>query len=380
MTSQIEIVDVDGLAAGGPRPGVDGAGCRYLSALVRAGARHFVDNADVAVKLLVVDGTTLPLVVAEGRHGNSEVCSPHAHYVRYVPQARAKRHPAIPAACFEALALPMGLVSRIGRFDDVVYVNNWLWSTNPKPGLSAAQIAAVTARLVAAYARAAIVFRSVNPALDAPTFDALRAHGYRLIRSREISLLDTASGAHLAHQNTRRDLALLAGTRYEIVRAPADLAPHAARIAALYRDLYLDKYPSLNAQFNTRFFELTLATGVLRYAALRADGRLDAFAAYFVEDDVVTSALIGHDRRVPRERGLYRMAMALLMTAAAERGLALNLSSGAASFKRLRGARPVPEFDAVYDAHLPAHRRLAWTALALAANRHGGPERRATIH
>src|SRR5207247_452244 len=44
--------------------------------------------------------------------------------------------------------------------------NNWLLATNPAPRLSAAEIAAVTARLTAAYPDAAVVFRSVNPRLD----------------------------------------------------------------------------------------------------------------------------------------------------------------------------------------------------------------------
>ncbi|MGH7896863.1 MAG: GNAT family N-acetyltransferase [Candidatus Binatia bacterium] len=373
MTSQITILD----AGASPLSGSPAAsGLRYLSALAREGARSFVDNADVAVEILVVGDRALPLVVSRGRRGNSAVCSPHAHYVRYVAEARARRHPAIPAACFHALGLPMSLISRVGRFDEVAYVNNWLWNTNPKPRLTAAEIGALTARLTARHPQAAILLRSVNPELDRPTFDALRRSGYRLIRSREVFVLDTGGGRHLAHANSRRDAVFLNRTAYEIVRSPERLGAEAPRIAALYRDLNLVKYPALNPQFNTRFFELTIREEVLSYFALAADGGIDAFMASFVEDDVVTSSLVGYDRELPRDRGLYRLVMAQLIADAAARGLRLNLGSGAASFKRLRGAHPVTEFDAVYDRHLARPRRLAWACLALAANRHGREEPR----
>ncbi len=376
----VEIVDAAS-AATLPATRATASRLAYLTALVRDGARHFVDNADVEVCVLCVDGAAFPLVRAAGRPGNAEICSPRTHYVRYLPEARARRHPAVPAACFEALALPMDLVARVGRFDDVVYVNNWLWSTNPRAALSTMQVAAVTARLVAAYPEAAIVFRSLTAELDPATWEAVRANGYRLIRSHEAFLIDTTEGAHLAHANTRRDLALLTRSAYQVVRDPAVLVPHAARIAALYRGLYLDKHSTLNAQLNARFFELTLTSGVFEHAALVADGRVDGFAAYFAEDGVAASASVGYDRTLPRDRGLYRMAIALMIAAAAERGVPLHLGAGAGSFKQLRGARAVTEYDAVYDAHLPRHRRLAWATLALAANRHdhraASPERSA---
>ena len=45
------------------------------------------------------------------------------------------------------------------------------------------------------------------------------------------------------------------------------------------------------------------------------------------------------------------------------RTLLLNLSGGAGDFKMLRGGVPTIEYDAVYHAHLPRHRRLPWRIL-----------------
>jgi len=60
------------------------------------------------------------------------------------------------------------------------------------------------------------------------------------------------------------------------------------------------------------------------------------------------------------------MLFALLVAEADVHGLVLNLSAGASHFKMLRGATAVEEFDAVYDRHLPVHRRIVWSGLAAA--------------
>jgi hypothetical protein len=53
-----------------------------------------------------------------------------------------------------------------------------------------------------------------------------------------------------------------------------------------------------------------------------------------------------------------------LIEQAAARGRILHFSSGAASFKRLRGAEPHVEYSLVYHRHLPPRQRLPWRLLA----------------
>jgi hypothetical protein len=342
---------------------------RYLTTLVEAGAAACVDNARVRVEPLVVGDRVLPLVINDGTRGGSSVCSPYAHYLEYTLAELARRHPRLPPVALRALASPLAVLLRCGSIDRVVYVNNWLLATNPRPGLSAAEIEALTARLTARHPDSAIVFRSVNPALDPEGADALRANRYRLVRSRRVYLMDSRDPA--PPRIRRRTVRLLERTPYAIVDAPEALAPHVPRLVALYRELYLGKHSPLNPRFTARFFQLTLADGLLTYRALVRDGRVDAFCAYFVTGGVMTAALLGYDRRLPTRLGLYRMAFALLLDAADGRGLVLNAGAGAGHFKLQRGAVPVEEYDAVYDHHLPARRRLAWTSLRLGVGRLG---------
>lgn len=366
MRPNIEILDerdVDRLSI--PLTAAEDTARRYAGAFLRTGPRYYVDNVAGEMKALVVDGKVLPLLVNVGKVANAAVCSLHAHYFKYTLEEVTKRNPNVPRQLFRALMQPLGVILKTARVDQVILVNNWLLPTNPSPQLSAAQIAALTARLTETYPESAVVFRSVNPMADEGFTEALRANRYRLVRSRRVYMLDPASGRYLDHENSGRDLRLLKRAPYEVVRDDRRLEPHAARLAELYRTLYLNKHSYLNPQFNERFFALTLRERILTYLALQQGGRIDGFIAYYIRNSVMTSSLLGYDQDLPRERGLYRMLFALQMAEAAERRLLLNISAGADRFKLLRGGMPVEEFDAVYDWHLPIQQRYAWAALRI---------------
>ena len=75
MTTSIDVLDGAALERLEP-----GHGRRaYLAALAHDGTRSYVENADVELKVVVVDGTALPLLVGRDVEGNSDLCSPLAH-------------------------------------------------------------------------------------------------------------------------------------------------------------------------------------------------------------------------------------------------------------------------------------------------------------
>jgi len=342
---------------------------RHTRVMLANGAKALVDNANVEVRALAVDGSLWPLVLANPGTPNSDVCSPYTWYARYVPAELANRGSRLEALLARARGLPIeALLAALGA-ERVVYVNNWLLATNPSYGIPAAAIAGVTSRLVAEWPDRAVVFRSVNPTLDRAGFEALRSAGYRLVRSRHVYLVDTREESFTLHTNVKVDLQLLERTRYEIVDDPERLRPWTRRMLDLYRTIYVAKYVRHNPQFTERFFERTLTQRVFRYAGFFDGGRLDAIVAFFESGAALWSFLLGYDVTVDRKAGLYRLVVALLLREAQSRGLILNLSSGVGEFKTLRGGRAVDEFDAVYDAHLARHRRLPWRALQLASNR-----------
>ncbi|HLO02610.1 MAG TPA: hypothetical protein VK191_05845, partial [Symbiobacteriaceae bacterium] len=127
-------------------------------------------------------------------------------------------------------------------------------------------------------------------------------------------------------------------------------------------------YSHFNPDFTERFFELALQTDSFYLVGLRKAGRIDGVLGYFWRSGVMTTPIFGYDTSLPQELGLYRMISAILAQEARRRGLLLHASAGAASFKRLRGAVPAIEYSAVYDRHLPVHRRLPWAILGSVLN------------
>jgi len=363
----IEVIDADHLdrLPQLDRPS-DAASC-YIASIVRRGPSSFLDNANVRMEALLIDEKILPLVISAGIEGNSSVCSAYSHYYEYASDEFARRFGRVPFAMLKAPGSLLAAALRAGSIDRIVFVNNWLLSTNPGHGLSSAQVAAVTSYLTRRYSGSAIVFRSINPLSDGPGFKALRTNHFRFVPSRRVYMVDTASRRYLERSNLRTDLSKLKRTSYSIVDGSSDLTPHARRFAQLYRDLYLDKHSELNPQYRADFFALILEGRFLTHRAFIKDGRVDAFISYLLQDEVITGALIAYDLNSSRKLALYRMGVALLIAEAAQRKVLVNLSAGAGDFKMLRGAMPVQEYDAVYDCHLPIYRRLPWTCLRAVA-------------
>lgn len=332
----------------------------YVAALVREGPGAFLDNARVEARVLEVDDVAVPLVICEPGAANGDVCSPYAHYILYTLEELIKRHPRIPAWAPSACLLSIGRIYQWFRIDRVVYVNNWLFATNPYQPFSRAQLDAMTRRLTERYPSHAIVFRTVNPTLHRDDCASLFASGFQMVKARKVYLLNPESRQFKDRENARLDLRLLEKSPYEVVGDEGLLGPDMSRLEALFRGLYLGKHSRLNPQFNRHFFEFTSRHGVLIHRALRKDGRIDGFASFYIDDRTLTGAFLGYDMTLPRKLGLYRQAIALLIREARDRGLLLNLSAGAGRFKELRGAEPCCEYDAVYMKHLPPLRRLPW--------------------
>jgi hypothetical protein len=364
----IEVVDAYQLARLAQLDGTQGAEAHYLAPIIRRSPSAYIDNAEVRMEALLIDGKLLPIVINESGGANSNVCSIYAHYFEYAAQEFARRFGPMPSVALAAPRSIFGALLRHGSIDRTVFVNNWLLTTNPSHGLSAAQIAELTEYLIRHYPDSAIVFRSVNALCDSRGLDALRTSHYSLVPSRTVYLLDTASERYLERSNVQADLSRLGRTSYSIVEDSSLLTQHAARFAELYRGLYLGKHSWLNPQYSSEFFSLILEGGYMAHRAFIENDHVDAFCSYFVENGMMTASLIAYDLRRPQKLGLYRLAVARLIAEAAERKTLLNMSAGTGYFKMLRGGVPVQEYDAVYARHLPPHRRMIWSCLRAVAH------------
>ena len=332
----------------------------YLDGMTREGPVTFIDNAPVEMHLLDAWGTVLPVVVVEPAPGLPDVCSPIARFAGYPSSEIAKQRTRWIRPCAVLALHGYGGLMRACQAERTVYVNNWLLATNPERVLSADHYRQLNAFLQRRYPAHAIVHRTVNPYLNRAHFDALQDAGGRMVCCRVVYLVDPTDPRFRRSSNVHADRRHLRKTPYRMIDVSGSDGIDTGRLAHLYRLLYLEKHCRLNAAFNARFFALILRTPFFRTQALIRGECIDSFSVTYSSGRYLTSALVGYDVTLPQSLGLYRLAMMHTMLLAENSGTLLHISGGAGSFKTLRGAFPVREFDAVFDAHLPPWRRLPW--------------------
>lgn len=349
---------------------------RFLLPLMKETPQHYIANVRTRLYALVVRGHVLPVTVNEEEYSNSYVCSPYTHYVSYAKEELAMLRSRLVRKALEPVASGIGWLLKAGKMNRTVHVNNWLLSTNLYPDMDDGLYEAIVSYLVGKFPNYAIVFRSLNGATDGPLLETMRTLGCTMVPSRQIYILPPNGQGHgnaKARWLLKRDYSLLEKQGYEIVEADRLQASDVPRITELYNALYLHKYSFHNPQFQERFIELARRDGILQLCALRKNGKIDAVLGYYVRHGKMTTPLFGYDTDLPQETGLYRMLSAVLIDIAGRNGCLLHESSGAAQFKRNRGAVAHIEYSAVYERHLPLRRRWCWRGLAAVLERIGVP-------
>jgi hypothetical protein len=350
----------------------------YLLPLLQEQTDRWIANTKTILAVLSVDDRVIPLTINEQEYENSYVCSPYTHYVSYARQELSLLNNRPVEMLLSAMLAPISLILKASRFNKTVHVNNWLLSTNLYPSLTESQVEEVLAFLQAAYPQHTLVFRSLNKTTNDSLLEALKQRGCMTVPSRQVYMLDPQArggASSKARWLIKRDFELIQKHGYEIVK-PNDLSEaDMPRLVELYNLLYLDKYSLYNPQFSERFFALAWRERLLQLYALRniKSGRIDAVLGSFSRNGVMTTPVFGYDTALPKELGLYRMLSAVLVSLAREQGCLLHESSGAAQFKRNRGATSDIEYSAVFHRHLPLYRKVGWTLLYKVLQRVGVP-------
>lgn len=338
---------------------------QWIEMLLKFPAQDLVRNVQTRWALLRVGEVTLPTTINDTEYKNSYVCSIYSGCVLY-PQSEVKKigNPFVECGIL-GLVKGMGPPLRAAKINRVVCVNNWLLSTNLYSRFDLALLPELTKFLTSRFPNHAIALRSLNRVSNGPLLERLSVAGYLLAPSRQVYFFDGESGDFLSKQNNTWDQKRLKTTSYKVVPHDELRASDADRIEELYRMLYVDKYSLHNPQFTALMLEECRRRKLLTMWGLRdAKGRLDGIVGTFDRDGVMTAPVVGYDTSLPKELGLYRILMAIVLREAAHCKLRLNLSSGASHFKRIRGGAPCIEYTAVYCRHLPLPRRLAWQTLA----------------
>lgn len=347
---------------------------RYLFPIVSQGANFFIDNTLTEVCILAIDDIVLPITINNGEYENSYVCSPYTHYVSYAKVELTTLKNPILELILKAVLNLLGVILRCCRINQVVQVNNWLLSTNLYSEITQEQIERISSFLIHRFPRHTIVFRSINTISTDKIQAALVKNGYRMVTGRQIYIFPKNALKNLKSRSksiVKKDLHLLETNGYRWYNEQSITENDLPRILELYNQLYLDKYSMHNPQFNLDFIKLAWNQKLLQLFVLKKEGRIDGVVGFFCRNGVMTTPFFGYDLSVPQKIGIYRMLSAKLILEAEQRGLLLHQSSGAAEFKRCRGAVPCLEYNAVYTKHMPFRNKLGWRLVEYLANKIG---------
>ena len=333
---------------------------RYLIPLMTDDPRKYISNVHNTQLMAVKVGETIfPITVTDFHPENTYTVSPYSHYVSYGGLEEVKHLNNKLAEIVVRLAMaPVGWYFRYSELDKVVFVNNYLLSTNLYPSVNSDQLTALSEALIRWFPDRAIVFRSVDQKKNPHVYDALNVLGYDLVLSRQVWYMDPVVA--LKTRQCKEDARVLRKTGYEVMSGRDLSDDELHRAVELYNLLYLQKYSFYNPQFTFEFLKLARDEEILHLYGLKKDGRLNAIMGFFVRNGAMTQPLFGYDTSLPLEEGLYRLLTFVTLQEGVKRGLLVHASGGVGKFKKVRGGESVTEYNAVYTKHLPMKRRLPW--------------------
>ncbi len=333
---------------------------RYLLPMMLDGAQKYIKNIyNTRLMLVKVDEVIIPITISDFHPDNTYTVSPYSHYVSYggFEEVKHLNNPPV-EALIKIIMNPVAWYFRRTELDKVLYVNNYLLSTNLYPSVNSGQLSALSEALPKWFPDRAIVFRSVDQKKNPHIYQALEANGYELVLSRQVWYMEPEQA--VCTRQYKEDMRVLRKHGYEVVDGKDLNDEELARALHLYNLLYLEKYSYYNPQFTFEFMKLARDEEILHLRALKRDGKINAVMGFFIRNGTMTQPLFGYDTSLPQEEGLYRLLTLITLQEGLERKLLVHASGGVGKFKKVRGGKSVTEYNAVFTKHLPARRQRPW--------------------
>ena len=343
-------------------------------AIFADGSGHLISDLRAQVAPAFVAGKAVPVTLADRADApNGYLVCPSVAYIDYaIEETRAFTHALLLRTSLNGLIRAARPVLRATGLDHQVQVNNWLLSTNHTPDVPPDAVLGLMRDMAAAYPDRAVTLRSLNDQADLGLLTVLAKGGAVLLPARQVWLWTAERGA--CRRNVRRDAEALRTTPLTRVAGHTFTPEDFATAAALYGQLYLQKYTPLNPHYTPAYLEAMHRAGLMRLTGLRdRNGALVGVLGTVSLNGLLTAPIVGYRTDLPQALGLYRLLIACAMDQARAENLPLNISAGAADFKRNRGAMAAIEYTAVLVNHLPLPNRLATAMLAALLTRVGLP-------
>jgi hypothetical protein len=336
----------------------------YLLPVMEYPQKYIANVYNTQMMIAKVDDVIIPITVTDFHPDNTYTVSPYSHYVSYggLEEVKHLNNPLL-ETLIGLIMNPVARYFKSTELDKVVYVNNYLFSTNLYPFISNDQIVALCEVLPKWFPDRVIVFRSVDGRKNPHVYETLEKNQYQMVLSRQVWYMDPVEASHT--RQYKEDVRVLRKHGYEVVDGKDLSDEELAHALHLYNLLYLEKYSYYNPQFTLEFMKLARDKEILHLRALKKDGQINAIMGFFIRNGAMTQPLFGYDTSLPQDEGLYRLLTLITLQEGLKRNLLVHASGGVGKFKKVRGGKSVIEYNAVYYDHLPVRRRHPWQLIKL---------------
>lgn len=344
----------------------------YFVPFLKSKTNHYIRNVKTKIGIVAIDDLLIPFTVNEKDYENSYVCSPYNHYVTYAKEELVMLKKPVIEKILNGMIDGIGCVTKIIEINKVVYLNNWLLSTNLSVHLTEKQIQEIHQEIIKHYPSHLICYRSMNDCLYPNMLKDFQKNGYQKLPSRYVYISEpnVLEKAKKRIRNTlKRDEKLLQNPNIEIIQHEDFTEHDINRVRELYQQLYLDKYSYQNPQFTDDYIRETYQTNSLHYMGIRINGILEGVFASKIYQGMMANPIVGYNTSLPKEMGMYRMIRYLAVQESIRHGRMYHQSAGVGRYKHDRGAIGFPEYTMIYTRHLTQGKRMFWRVLCEILNR-----------
>ncbi|WP_373020007.1 GNAT family N-acetyltransferase [Thiomicrorhabdus sp.] len=330
-----------------------------------------IRNVQTELESILIESCVIPVTRNQTEYDNSYVCSPYTAYIRYARDELGLLNNRGLQWFFKGVIHVADGLLQLGKINQTVSINNWMFSTNPVPSWQESTVQEMTQKLVYANPQHSLSIRSLNWETNAELLQHLQANDWILLPARQVYLFPADDPSWWKRNNVKNDQRLLRKTQLTLLEPNQHRSADFIEIERCFNQLFIEKHSAYNPQFTAEYFEFLHLHRLVEFFSFRDEsGRIVASIGLFTQHDIITAPIVGYDTQLPKSLGLYRLLMAVLLKQTHERKQTLNLSSGAGHFKRQRGGTPVIEYTALYVKHLPCSQRFIQTMFAKLLNRY----------
>lgn len=342
----------------------------YLTPLVKNGLNHYITNIRSSMGVVLIDDHVLPIVITSNEHYNdSYVCSPYGHFIALGLKMLFLINTPWKRKIIEQTLVKCGKLLLKNNFNQVVYVNNWLFSTDLcSDNLSSDQIAAITKVLSDNYPKHAIIFRSLNKKTTPQLQQALVANRFDLIASRQIYLTDVSDSTLQTTRIIKSDERLWQNKKFTLVTHDQISQEDMDQILNLYHQISIVHHSALNPQISKEFISLLFEQNLLSFQILKDQNKVAGAVGYLQRDGVFFCPVFGYDRSHPEHTQIYRLLSTLLFKQASATSSVFHQSAGASKFKTIRRAQGHIEYLGIYHRHLNTRQKFVWKTVKQVMN------------